>query len=544
MTVATLRPDATTSTGGWTIQGGAASHNAAQSDNSDATASRSPSTSTASLQLGLPAPTVTATQRVHSVRVRLRAMLSGGTTADLRASINDNTTGQATPSDRWTFLPAIATDLSGAWNTAGPGGVAWTSALVGACVLAERDFVTTAGSTVDVFESYVDVDVRDRPVVTVTTPTGTITTTSQPEIAFTADNLLGGQGLWAEAKVFTSDVYSGSGFDPSTSPPVWQAGPLAGDFTWVYDGTEYSSGTVTPDLLLNDITYRAYVRAGITWTDGQPWYSDWAFTQFTLDLVPPPQPTIEIGYDNGGGSPTVHVTGNYTGWTDVQYYVERSDDGGVTWVVVQGGLLEPDPATWEAIVVDYTAPRGQNVDYRVTASAITGGQRIAADPVSATYWNWNDRKWWFKVPAMPELTTGGVAVLTGPQVQVEETVGVFRPLGRAHAVVVAGDMYGDDGTYQIKVYGTDDWARMRALLRYQGAIFVQDPYGEQKWVRLLSRSWSLLGAATCPQRPVDVQYVEVDEPAPTNGGAPPTGEVFRFTLGTGDDRSTLGVARL
>jgi hypothetical protein len=543
VTVTTIRPDATPSTDGWTIIGGAGSHHAAQSDNSDATGSRSPSTATSSLQLGLPVPTVGATQRVYAVRVRLRALRSAGTTSDLRTSINNPTTGVAGSSDRWTFVPTVATELVGAWRTTAPGGAAWTSALVGTCVIAERDFTTTAGSTTDVLESYADVDIRDQPVADVLGPTGTITNTSQPQITFNADNLIANSGLWGEVKVFTADVYSGAGFNPDTSPPAWQAGPQAGEFTWVFDGVEYSSGSIVPDLLLNGITYRAYVRVGTTWSDGQPWWSAWDFTEFDLDLVPPPQPTVEIGYDNAAGSPTVHVTGDYTGWSEVQYYVERSDDDGATWQAIQGGLVEPD-ASWEVVLIDWAAPRGQNVTYRVTASALQAGQRIAADPVSATYWNWNDRKWWFKVPAQPELSLGGVAVLAGLSLSVEETLGVFRPLGRERAVVVSGDIYGEDGTYQIKVNGAPQWASMRALLRYQGAVLVQDPFGEQKWVRVISRSWSLLGGASCPQRPIDVQYVEVDAPIATDPMAPPTGEVYRFTLGTGDERSTLGIARL
>ena len=87
---------------------------------------------------------------------------------------------------------------------------------------------------------------------------------------------------------------------------------------------------------------------------------------------------------------------------------------------------------------------------------------------------------------------------------------MFRPLGRDRAVVVTGEVYGYDGTYDVLAVGENEWATLEALLfDYTGDVVVQSPFGETRTVRIVSRSVSIDGTPALPRRIVSVGYVEV-----------------------------------
>ena len=100
-------------------------------------------------------------------------------------------------------------------------------------------------------------------------------------------------------------------------------------------------------------------------------------------------------------------------------------------------------------------------------------------------------------------------VLAGPQATVEEDAGVFRPKGRSTAVVVAGSIYGRDGVFTIAAFGDTEWDPIYALARHQGPLLVQDPFGDQRYIRITNRQITTDGAAGAPIRRLTVSYVEV-----------------------------------
>jgi len=102
-----------------------------------------------------------------------------------------------------------------------------------------------------------------------------------------------------------------------------------------------------------------------------------------------------------------------------------------------------------------------------------------------------------------------VRVLAGLQETVEEEAGVFRPKGRSTAVVVAGSIYGRDGTFTIAAFGDTEWDPIYALARHQGPLLVQDPFGDQRYIRITNRQITTDGAAGAPIRRLTVSYVEV-----------------------------------
>ena len=191
--------------------------------------------------------------------------------------------------------------------------------------------------------------------------------------------------------------------------------------------------------------------------------------------------------------------------------IERSTDDGGTWET----LDEVAAGTPEQTVAidDYAAERDQTNVYRARVIGRTGTTAVAS-PYSANGAAWvpNDGKWWLKATTDETLNVGGARVLgAGPIQQSREAAqGVFRPLGRDRALVVTGEIYGYDGTYDVLAVGDAEWATLESLLLdYTGDVIVQSPFGETRTVRIVSRSVSIDGTPTLPRRIVSVGYVEV-----------------------------------
>ena len=88
---------------------------------------------------------------------------------------------------------------------------------------------------------------------------------------------------------------------------------------------------------------------------------------------------------------------------------------------------------------------------------------------------------------------------------------VFRPLGATRPIVVAGPLQGEDGGYNIKTITETEWDNFYSILTHQGTILVQDPYGNQKYIRIVTRDWNAETVAGIVHRDITLRYVEVDE---------------------------------
>ena len=191
--------------------------------------------------------------------------------------------------------------------------------------------------------------------------------------------------------------------------------------------------------------------------------------------------------------------------------IERSTDDGVTFETLDE--VDAGIATQTAAIDDYAPERDQTNVYRARVIGRNGTSAVAS-PYSANGAAYvpNDGKWWLKATADETLNVGDARVLgAGPIQQTREaSQGVFRPLGRERAVVVTGEVYGFDGTYDVLAVGDAEWATLEALLLdYTGDIVVQSPFGETRTVRIVSRNVSIDGTPTLPRRIVSVAYVEV-----------------------------------
>ena len=124
----------------------------------------------------------------------------------------------------------------------------------------------------------------------------------------------------------------------------------------------------------------------------------------------------------------------------------------------------------------------------------------------------NDETWWFKVIDEPDDNLGSVRVLAQLDTNIEEPNTIFRPLGATRPIVVSGPLQGEDGIYNIKTITEAEYDDFYPVMTHQGTILVQDPAGNQKYIRITSRTFSAESQqGGVIYRDIDLAYVEVDE---------------------------------
>lgn len=500
MTVTIVRPNGTVSGGANYTETGAASLHAATNDDSDASYIRKTAgvSGTASVILNFGTTTITSAQIVRRVRIRGRVQT---TTTDGKLNLQLGTRANGVNY----FASALAVrgvqatgEVVGPWFTVAPDGKSWNQTRIDdlRCQVTEYRDSTDRGY---VYELYIDVDKATKPTLTVSNPTGTITTTSKPEVLWTYSDTDGDAQSYYEVKIFPSSAYTSGSFDPTTATPIWTSGQVGS-----------ISNSVTVGDYLTDGTYRAYVRVAKT-INAAPFWSDWAYSNFVIDLAPPTTPTVTTSWTEAQNRTYITVTGaSAVGYDSQTYQLQRSDDAGLTWTDVRDGAeLVPD-GSFIANIYDYEATRSNTAAYRARSIAIVGNDVVAsAWSTSATVAITNDGKWWFKAVNQPTLNASAVKVITGLDEEQTEDLGVFRPIGRSKAVVIAGSLYGKDGTYRIVTLSNAEWTSVYAIVSHQDILLVQDPFGQQKYVRITSRKFNTTGAASTPRREAEIGYVEV-----------------------------------
>jgi hypothetical protein len=504
VSVTTVRPNATASGSGlFTITGGSASLNAALSDDSDATyiSKTSSLTGQTSAILDFGTTTVSATQRVKQVRIRARCS-TPTTSGKLNVYLGSRVDNQNY------FHSALAvrgqnsspTTFTGPYYTSAPNGESWSQESINGLRAKITEYTETTNIG-NFYELYIDVDIVSQPTVTVSAPTGTITTTSAPDVTWTYADTDNETQAFYEIKVFSSAQYGAGGFDPATSASTWESGEIASSDSSAVVGENLTAGT-----------YRAYVRVAKA-VNGQPFWSDYAFNTFTLSFTPPTIPTMAVAWSSSLGRATFTLTGAApTGYTSQYYDIHRSDNAGVIYEGIRDGERLIPNASYIATAQDYEAPRDTIAYYRCRAVGIDANS-IEFPSAWSTVQQiliTNDDTWWFKAVEEPTLNQGSVRVLKELDVQLPEPNTVFRPLGQDRPIVVAGPIQGQDGGYTIKTVTETEWDNLYPLLDYQGTLLVQDPYGNQKYIRITDRGWTAETQSGNVYRDITLRYVEVD----------------------------------
>lgn len=505
MAITTVRPNATASGASlFTISGGSGSLHAATNDDSDSTYFSKSTTITgqASALLDFGTTTITSSQRVK--RVRIRARVSTPTAA---GRINVYLGSRADNQNYFHSALAIRglnsiTTFTGAWQTAAPNGQDWSQTTIDGLRAKVTEYNDT-GVLGSIYELFIDVDKAAKPTVTVSAPTGTITTTTAPDVTWSYADTDNETQAYYEIKVFSAAQYGAGGFSALTSTSTWTSGEVAST----------DSTAVIGELLLSG-TYRAYVRVAKS-VNGSPFWSDFAYSQFTISVTPPTVPTLLASWNASLGKATLTVTGAaLSGSYSSQYFdVHRSDDSGVVYAGVRDGENITPNASYIGTAVDYEAPRGSVSYYRARAVGVDASSNefpsawSTVQQVLIT----NDETWWFKAIEDPDLNVGSIRVLAELDTNIEEPNIIFRPLGSNRPIVVAGPIQGEDGVYSIKTVTEAEWDDFYPIMTHQGIILVQDPLGNQKYIRITARTWSAESKQDGTiYRDIELAYVEVE----------------------------------
>jgi len=216
---------------------------------------------------------------------------------------------------------------------------------------------TTPPAAIRVYEAYLDATYVTQPTVTVTAPTGTLTTTNTPAVTWTRTlDGDGGAQTRFEVKIFNDDQYLAGGFDPATSASFDTSGI-----------TTSAATTWTPTTPQPNDTYRAYVRIAQT-VNGALHWSNWSFSGYVINTPSPAAPSFAVTPDNTLARNQIVLTANSGAATTDYFQLERTLDGAVTWIPVRlavtTGLITPSAGT--ATVYDYEASNG-TASYRARA---------------------------------------------------------------------------------------------------------------------------------------------------------------------------------
>lgn len=456
MTTSTLRPNATDTAGSIALTGGATLH-AVLSDNSDSSYGTINFFDSGRVQLGtvsMPAGAVTKT-----VTLRLRAAdaagSDGGITIELHVPLTFSTSDILVRGVNFVPTGSITTFADT------PIAVSLTQAQIDSLVLvlANNHF-----DPIRMHEAYVDLTYALVPTVSVTAPTGTVSTSTSPTCSWTyTPGSDGDVQSRYQIRVFTAAQYGAGGFDPATSVAAYDSGVVLGAAT-----------SVTIGPLANSTTYRAYVNVAQT-INGSPQWSGWSFSGFNVSLTTADIASVVATPSNANANISVVVTrvtaGSPPTWTSVE--VQRSDDAGATWVSVRSANGAATSGT-TFTVVDSEAGNGVSVVYRARATYLNSGLPVASAWVSSSSTSWTAAADWLKNVNHPSQNRA-VTVVANPELTRRRPQGVNVVIGRSDPVIVSDVRSLTSGPLQFVTQTDQDRIDLLVLLANDVLFFQARP---------------------------------------------------------------------
>lgn len=465
-------------------------------------------TETAALRLGLTTFALPALSQIRSVTFRYRVALPSYLAGDnviYRGSHRVGATSVVSDSLVAGTVTAAIQTLTGAARTANPSGGAWTQADIDALEVELAYFSGTVGNrTFRLYEAYADVSHNEAPVAVVTAPAeGGTAATTRPTVSWTYTDPESDVQERYRVKVFTAAQVAEVGFAPETSQPTWDSGEVFSSATSAVVGTD----------LLNGTAYRAYAKVADYGSNGR--YGAWDWNAFTVSLAAAAAPTLTATADNALGRVALVVTPS--GATGTQMILEYSDDG-INWRRHRAGDRVAYPAGPAAMTVyDYEARSDAVRYYRAKSTDATG---TATSLPSATQAVTPDlSRWWLKDPIEPALNRP--VYLEGDDFTfvLPEDVGVFAPLGRAKKLVVSGQLRGAEFGGVLYARGQAEYEGLDDLRRKQRTVLLQNPIGDQWYIRFTSWEVRRSGMGILVWR-IGFSAVEVDPPTEPEAGLP------------------------
>lgn len=382
MALYTLRPNANWN-GDTLFTGTGGADYAVLADSSDLTyLKRTDLTVPASYEAEFTTQTLSADEIITSVNVRAR-FSTAATDALAQFSIgvitdrNGKTVSYSIPITKQGVYATDTYDLA-IKLTSAPNGASWTQTLLDNLIVKFTDGAT--GSTVvlpdpdnrtTLYALYVDVVTAPRPTVTVNTPTGTVTDTSFPSVTWTPVFSDGSPQSAYEIKIYDAATYGASGFNPDTTEATIETGVIA---------DADSRGQTLEGDLANSTTYRAYVRVA-SGVNGVNYFSDWAYSQFSLSIDSPATPTVSAFYDSNTGAVTVTIFGRTNAMSANQASLEVD---ATEWIAVANASISRSTSQYSSGTASLAVVSSSAGDMTASTTIATKFAVTANNKFSAT----------------------------------------------------------------------------------------------------------------------------------------------------------------
>ncbi len=295
------------------------------------------------------------------------------------------------------------------------------------------------------------------PTVTVTAPSGAITTTTQPTVTWTyaqAENL-----VQSSYRVLVYDTTVVGAPNPGVDGlQAWDSGTVQSSAV---------SATVSSPLI-NGHNFSAYVL--VTASSGS---SAWTVSTFNLNATVPTTPTLSASYSATTAATTLTGTGTAAGgytFANTTMLFQYSDDG-TTWYTVRGGSAVAPNASFIGTVIDYEAQPGIQRSYRVYVVGTGSIQSLTSTTQNSTA---VPTSWWIKDPLAP-ATNVAIRVTTEGQLTRRINRGVFDVLGSTYPLVVKDARHAVELPLEVQTTTKAERDALVVLLATEHTLLVQAP---------------------------------------------------------------------
>lgn len=352
------------------------------------------------------------------------------------------------------------------------------------------------GKALAVSTLYAECIYVEKPTLTVDTPTGTVSDTTNPTVSWTATlDTDGGAQFAVGVKIYSEAQYTDPGFDPDTSTPVTSTSFFGQDTSW------------KSDTALVDGDYRAYVKVYQYYHE-----SDWEYEAFTIDVDRPGIPGFDVAPEDTAGRVLLTFSETTGDTTTDGVHIQHTNQNG-EWEDIRTELGDGLVDIAEDTYYDYEAPNG-TVTWRARAyHEFASGELSYSDWVEDT--DTVAGGWWIKHPSRPQLNVS-VELRSFPGHSRESRQSVVQPLGRTDAVAIGDTRGPQTGTVVIRCGDDDTRDNVMALASETSPVLLQaatDHHEPDRWVilgneqveRLIDQSWST-------ERNITYEWTEVARP--------------------------------
>ena len=355
-----------------------------------------------------------------------------------------------------------------------------------------------------------------------TTPVTTETTTQFPTCTAVVSSIVESWQKPTDLPDFLTgvtvewSVYAGSLTAPAGTPvATWTSHHGIGTYGDGVTPTQLACSSTPPTALPND-ALTLFARVSRDHPSNVAAWSAYAYRHWTQAVALPTEPTLTATLNDAAQAVAITVNAPSTSGYDIntcQVQVQRQMSLG-QWRGVRG-------MTDLTIAVDTDIDCGDDLEsdrdventYRARMSmwhTVDGMRRysgwtsyILTDGPTAGTWN-------LKAVDLPAANWLEVPVIEKPSEASQLSSTMLEPLDRERPVVLLGVVGGFAGSLQVVAADATAIAALKALSAYRGIVYLEDAFGEVRWIVVTRVEWQRAGTISAPRRTATIEYVEVD----------------------------------